>query len=106
MVVIIYEVQNLAPWTLLYADDVALMSDRKADFNQQVQAWRDHLSLFGFHLNVKKLEYMMMDTGEFRIIQVNGIDLPHADEEEMQSIMIDVGSLKSCVGSLCVTLLL
>lgn len=53
--------QQPAPWILLYADDIMLASGNKVDLQQLVQAWNDQLAKFGLWLNVKKMEYLMID---------------------------------------------
>ncbi|VDP50899.1 unnamed protein product [Heligmosomoides polygyrus] len=50
------DLQMAAPWTLLYADDVMLACEEKAELERKAQAWCDRLALFGLKLNVKKTE--------------------------------------------------
>ncbi|VDP18090.1 unnamed protein product [Heligmosomoides polygyrus] len=70
------DLQNAAPWTLLYADDVMLACEDKAELERQAQEWRDRLALLGLKLNVKKTEYLTTDVNEHGSIKINGAELP------------------------------
>ena len=70
------DIQSLAPYTLLYANDVFLASDDKTDLEQLVQTWHDHLVQHGLRLNLKKTEYLTTDQTETGTITVNGSNLP------------------------------
>ncbi|VDP36466.1 unnamed protein product [Heligmosomoides polygyrus] len=58
------------PWTLLYADDVMPACEEKGELERQVQAWCDHLAVFGHKLNVKKTEYSTTDVNQYRSIKI------------------------------------
>ncbi|EYB91386.1 hypothetical protein Y032_0206g1964 [Ancylostoma ceylanicum] len=73
------DLQRLAPWTLLYADDVMLASEQKEDLERQTQAWSERLALFGLRPNMKKAEYMTTNLDEPSTIQVDGNDLRRTD---------------------------
>ncbi|KAJ7317298.1 hypothetical protein JRQ81_003460 [Phrynocephalus forsythii] len=47
------DLRDPVPWTLLYADDVMIASESKADLEHQAQVWGDSLTRFGLCLNVK-----------------------------------------------------
>jgi hypothetical protein len=84
------------PWTLLYADDVMLASNNKADLQSQVQAWSNQLARFGLRLNVKKTEYMTTDANEQGTICVDGTDLPRTVAfRYLGSMITNNGSLRS-----------
>ncbi|VDP09717.1 unnamed protein product [Heligmosomoides polygyrus] len=59
----------VAPWTLLYADDVMLACEDKTELERQAQAWCDRLVLFGLKLNVKKTEYLTTDVNEHELLR-------------------------------------
>ncbi|VDP46182.1 unnamed protein product [Heligmosomoides polygyrus] len=69
------DLQRAAPWTLLYADDVMLACEDKAQLERQAQAWCDRLALFGLKPDVKKTEYLMTDVNEHGSIKINGTEL-------------------------------
>ncbi|VDP34288.1 unnamed protein product [Heligmosomoides polygyrus] len=58
------DLQKPTPWTLLYADDVMLASEDKAELERQVQSWCDRLAAFGLKMNVKKSEHLTTDVNE------------------------------------------
>src|SRR5699024_2468066 len=47
------------PWTLIYADDVALSDSSTEGLEAQAQAWKERLQQYGLHLNVAKTEFMV-----------------------------------------------
>ncbi|VDO93776.1 unnamed protein product [Heligmosomoides polygyrus] len=69
------DLQQPVPWTLLYADDVMLACEDRADLERQVQAWCNSLARFGLKLNVKKTEYLTTDVNESGSIKINGTEL-------------------------------
>ncbi|VDO92499.1 unnamed protein product [Heligmosomoides polygyrus] len=75
MDVISRDLQMAAPWALLYADDVMLACEDKAELERQAQAWYDRLALFGLKLNVKKTEYLTTDVDEHGSIKINSTEL-------------------------------
>lgn len=79
MDVVTRDLQRSPPWTMLYADDVMLAADTKADLEKQAQAWNERLALYGMRLNKRKTEYLTTDPGEDGTIQIDGKDLPRVD---------------------------
>ncbi|VDO95904.1 unnamed protein product [Heligmosomoides polygyrus] len=65
------DLHRAAPWTLVYADDVMLACEDKAELERQPQAWCDRLALFGLKLNVKKTVYLTTDVNEHGSIKIN-----------------------------------
>ncbi|VDO33754.1 unnamed protein product [Heligmosomoides polygyrus] len=90
------DLQKPVPWTLLYADDVMLVSEDKGELEREVQAWCDRLVRFGLKLNVVKTEYLTTDVTEFSSIKVNGIELPRT------AVFKYLGSAVASVGKLMV----
>ncbi|VDP07994.1 unnamed protein product [Heligmosomoides polygyrus] len=90
------------PWTLLYADDVKIASEDKAELERELQAWCDRLERFGLRLNVKKSEYLTTDVAESSSIKVNGIELPRtAVFKYLGSAVASDGRLMVEVNSRC-----
>ncbi|VDP38968.1 unnamed protein product [Heligmosomoides polygyrus] len=69
------DLQESAPKTLLYDDDVLLASRDNAELERQMQSWCDCLIVFGLKLNVKKTEYLTTDVNESGCIKVCGTEL-------------------------------
>ncbi|VDO81380.1 unnamed protein product [Heligmosomoides polygyrus] len=65
------DLQNAAPWMLLYADDVMLACEDKTELERQAQECCDRLALYGLKLNVKKTEYLTTDVNELGSIKIN-----------------------------------
>ncbi|VDO19603.1 unnamed protein product [Heligmosomoides polygyrus] len=87
--------RDLAPWTLLYADDVMLAREDKTELERQAQVWCDRSALFGLKLNVKKTEYLTTDVNEHRTIKINGTELPRVTSfKYLGSSVTSHGSLK------------
>ncbi|VDO95236.1 unnamed protein product [Heligmosomoides polygyrus] len=84
-----------APWTLLYADNVMLAYEDRAELERQAHAWCDRLALFGLKLNVKKTEYLTTDVNELGSIKINGIELSRVTSfKYLGSTITSDGSLK------------
>ncbi|KAG8136472.1 hypothetical protein E2320_005055 [Naja naja] len=75
---IMHDLQQNAPWTMLYADDVMLASTIRGELQQQVQTWNERLNHFGFRLNIKKTEYLETVTTP-GMLQINGENLKKLD---------------------------
>ncbi|VDO98026.1 unnamed protein product [Heligmosomoides polygyrus] len=69
------QLHAISKGTLLYADDVMLACEDKAELERQAQEWCDRLALFGLKLNVKKTEYLTTDVNEHGSIKINGTEL-------------------------------
>ncbi|VDO66032.1 unnamed protein product [Heligmosomoides polygyrus] len=96
------DLQRSAPWTLLYADDVMLASEDKAELERQAQAWCDRLVLFGLKLNVKKTEYLTTDLNEHGSIKIDGTELSRVTSfKYLGSTVTSDGSLKLEVNAPC-----
>ncbi|VDP11322.1 unnamed protein product [Heligmosomoides polygyrus] len=90
------DLQKPVPRTFLYADDVILACEDKGELERQVQAWCDHLEMFGLRLNVKKTEYLTTDVNEFGSIKINGT------ERARTSVLKHLGPATASDGSLMV----
>jgi hypothetical protein len=55
------DIQGDIPWCMLFADDVVLVDDSRAEVNRKLELWRHTLELKGFKLSRTKTEYMRCD---------------------------------------------
>lgn len=74
------DLQEPHPWSLLYADDVALASEQRWKLQQQTQQWNDRLGEFGLRLNIKKTEYMECGTQTNGTVRIDGEDLKKVEK--------------------------
>ncbi|XP_063629446.1 uncharacterized protein LOC134800816 [Cydia splendana] len=73
--------QRPPPWSLLYADDVVLISETLTEVQEQLNAWQRALERHGLRVNRDKTEYMMCN-------------LSGGDANNNASVMIEGSSLK------------
>ncbi|XP_026459825.1 uncharacterized protein LOC113360538 [Papaver somniferum] len=52
------DIQGELPWTMLFADDVALIGESKSDVESRLETWRKYLEAKGFRLRRYKTEYL------------------------------------------------
>jgi hypothetical protein len=69
------DIQTPHPWTLLYADDVALSNETRGEVEERTQQWKDRLDENGLRLNITKTEYLECGQQSDWTIQVDGQDL-------------------------------
>jgi hypothetical protein len=53
------DIQGDIPWCMLFADDVVLIDESRAEVNRKLELWRHTLESKGFRLSMTKIEYMM-----------------------------------------------
>ncbi|XP_060810060.1 uncharacterized protein LOC132904162 [Amyelois transitella] len=53
------KIQKPVPWNLLYADDVALISNNKQEVQDSLEQWRSALESSGLRISRTKTEYMV-----------------------------------------------
>jgi len=63
------------PWSLFYADDVALCDTSRSNLQSRTQDWKDTLQRFGLKLNISKTEYLEFGPQTPGSIKVDGTDL-------------------------------
>lgn len=51
--------QTLAPWSFIYADDVAICSTSRNELEQALNEWKRQLQMGGLMLSVSKTQYMV-----------------------------------------------
>lgn len=60
----------ILPWAPLYKYDIVLIKNSKDMLQSKVQIWRDQLEKFDLNVNVKKTDYMIIDTDTIESIKV------------------------------------
>ena len=55
------DIQGEIFWCMLFADDVVLVDESRAEVNRKLELWRRTLESKGFRLSRTKTEYMMCD---------------------------------------------
>lgn len=58
MDVIIEEVKEAVPWSILYADDIVLCAESREDLEMKLERWRQVLEDRGMRISRSKTEYM------------------------------------------------
>ena len=59
------------PWELLYADDLAILSDFLEDLKNKLAAWKTSLESHGLHVNVDKTKILVSRAEHNKISQSN-----------------------------------
>ena len=52
------EIREEAPWTMMFADDIVIGSERKEQLEEKLENWRYALERRGMKVNRRKTEYM------------------------------------------------
>ena len=61
------DVRREAPWTMLFADDIVLVSETKDELHRELSGWKNALEDRGLKISRKKTEYLpfnVLDAGE------------------------------------------
>ncbi|KAJ7949585.1 Retrovirus-related Pol polyprotein LINE-1 [Quillaja saponaria] len=61
-----YNIQDKAPWCMLFADDIVLVDETREGLNSKLGMWRNALESKGLRLNRTKTEYMECNFSETR----------------------------------------
>ena len=74
MDVMVRDVLEEAPWTMLFADDIVLVAETREELEQKLNRWRDALESRGLKISREKTEYMQMggqddDDSEIHLVQ-------------------------------------
>ncbi|VDP45940.1 unnamed protein product [Heligmosomoides polygyrus] len=91
------DLQRTAPWTLLYADDVMLACEDKAELERQAQACRGVRSLSVVRTQAKRQKDGILDddVNEHGSIKINGTELSRVTSfKYLGSTVTSDGSLK------------
>ena len=52
------DIREEAPWTMMFADDIVICSERKERVEEKLESWRYALERRGMKVNRRKTEYM------------------------------------------------
>ncbi|EYC10483.1 hypothetical protein Y032_0055g2579 [Ancylostoma ceylanicum] len=86
------------PSTLLYADDVALIADPRAELQLKIKKWQTALAEAGFKLNRKKTEVMSSIGGGDAVLDENGTASTQTEEiQYLGSILSADGTVDAAV---------
>ena len=90
--------QRDAPWNILYADDVVLVSESQIDLQNMIDEWRSALEKNGLKISRSKTAYMYCNFS-----QLAGVNpVLYIDEEIIQNVkeFKYLGSVISCMGDI------
>ncbi|XP_047502966.1 uncharacterized protein LOC125048346 [Penaeus chinensis] len=74
-------VQKIAPWDLMFADDVALNGETNEDVEERLEQWRSALEDRGMKVSRHKTEYLYMgDQDPERAVEMQGLKLNRVQE--------------------------
>ena len=61
------------PWELLYADDLALIAESRAELLEKIKSWKEGMEAKGLRVNMGKTKVMRCESKGFRRrTQANG----------------------------------
>ncbi|EPB70780.1 hypothetical protein ANCCEY_10131 [Ancylostoma ceylanicum] len=83
------------PFSLLYADDIALLADTRSQLQRKVQMWQDSLAKAGSKLNVNKTEFISTGRDAELIADVNSDAIRQVNK--FRSILSEDGSVDMAV---------
>ena len=111
------DIQREVPYTIMYADDIVLVAEERADLQRWTEQWKVALEEAGLRMNLAKTEYMEYGEQTDGSITVGGRELPktrnfaylgsmvcaEGSQEEAVIHRIQCGWLKwrSCTGVTC-----
>ena len=72
------EIEGKAPWTLLFADDLAIVAKSKRELEENLEEWRKALEDAGLKISRSKTEAMRMGTELEEKVMMAGGKLPDA----------------------------
>ncbi|EYB91138.1 hypothetical protein Y032_0210g2149 [Ancylostoma ceylanicum] len=86
------------PFTLLYADDVALIADSRAELQLKIQKWQSALADAGLKLNLRKTEIMSSLGGDDVVLDANGTAFTQTEQfQYLGSILSADGTVDAAV---------
>ena len=74
-------IRREAPWTMMFADDIVLTSECKAQLESDLECWRHALESRGLRISRTKTEYLCGNKKDVQSpIKLNGTDVPETDD--------------------------
>ena len=76
------EVRNEAPWSMMFADDILLVSESRKEIEQDLERWRNPLERRGMKVSRTKTEYLCANEQEMRFptVAMGGAEVPKVEE--------------------------
>ena len=94
MDVLLNERFKVAPWTMLFADDIVLISESQEDLQVRLEECRRSLEEYGLRVSREKTEYMKFNTEGEGDVRMNGCQLKNVDAfKYLGSIVSKDGSI-------------
>ncbi|XP_061706804.1 uncharacterized protein LOC133517487 [Cydia pomonella] len=91
------DIQEEAPWCMLFADDIVLVGEDGLEVQSRLEEWRRKLENVGLKISRSKTEHMFCDFGGlsgFAAIDLVGVTLPVCSDFKY------LGSLVQCDGDI------
>ncbi|GJS62496.1 retrovirus-related pol polyprotein LINE-1 [Tanacetum coccineum] len=73
-------IQEDIPWCLIFADDIALVSESAKGLNNRLENWREALEDNGLRVSREKTEYLRCDFGKVEIAHNEEVDIRIGDK--------------------------
>ncbi|XP_026746133.1 uncharacterized protein LOC113507480 [Trichoplusia ni] len=73
------DIQEEAPWCMLFADDIVLVGENGPEIQSRLEVWQQKLESVGLKISRTKTEYMFCDFGGLsspEAIKLDGVRLP------------------------------
>ena len=94
MDVLLVETSKEAPWTMLFADDIVLVAERREELQERLEECRRSLEEYGLRVSREKTEYMEFNVEEEGEVMMDGCQLKNVDSfKYLGSIVSKDGSI-------------
>ena len=75
------EVRQESQWTMMFADDIVICSERKEQVERSLERWRYALERRGMKVSRSKTEYMCVnERGDGETVELQGVEVPKVKE--------------------------
>ena len=75
------EVRQEAPWTMMFADDIAICSENREQVEENLEKWRHALERRGMRVSRSKTEYMCVNgRDDGGGVKMQGVEVPKVEE--------------------------
>ena len=81
MDVIVADIKDQVPWSVLFADDVAFLATTREEAERKLEMWRRALEDRGLKISRTKTEYLRLNGGD----QGEGIKIEQAEVKRIES---------------------